>query len=533
MIFGQNSINKGLSISFTRVIRRQISPHNNAHPYANQNMKSNRMNATSPGPRFSSTLIFDKAYINGAWTTAKSGSYFRVLNPSNGNILTTVPDMNDEDTGEAVLHATNAFPMWKNKSAKERGFLLRRWYDLIVHNKEELAKIITAENGKTIAEARGEVIYGASFVEWFSEEARRTYGDIIPSPISYKKIMVLKQPIGVCGMITPWNFPNAMITRKVAPAIAAGCTVVLRPAEDTPLSALALCQLAEEAGIPPGVLNVVTSSRPNADKIGRVLCTHPSVRAISFTGSTHVGKYLLNLASDSVKRVSLELGGNAPFIVFDSANINKAVQGAILCKFRGSGQTCVCANRFYVQDGVYDEFIDAFASSIATLKCGDGFDPKVTMGPLINERALLKVEQLVTDAVEHGAHVACGGRRHPSLENHYEPTLLTNVSPRNPICDTEIFGPVAPVIRFKTEAEVLEMANGSQYGLAGYFYTEDMSQAWRVAENLEVGMVGVNESILSSAEAPFGGVKQSGLGREGSKYGIDEFIETKYMCLRV
>uniref|UniRef100_A0A7M4E7X6 Succinate-semialdehyde dehydrogenase n=1 Tax=Crocodylus porosus TaxID=8502 RepID=A0A7M4E7X6_CROPO len=414
---------------------------------------------------------------------------------------------------------------------QERSALLRKWYHLMIENKDDLAKIITAENGKPLKEAQGEILYSASFLEWFAEEARRVYGDIIPPAAKGRRILVLKQPVGVATIITPWNFPSAMITRKVGAALAAGCTVVVKPAEDTPLSALALAELANQAGIPAGVFNVVPCSRQQTPAVGEALCTDPLVAKISFTGSTATGKLLLHYAADTVKRVSMELGGHAPFIVFDSANVDQAVAGALASKYRNSGQTCVCTNRFLVQKGIHDTFVEKFAKAIEReLHVGNGFDERTTQGPLINEKAVEKVERHISDAVAQGASIVTGGKRHSLGKNFFEPTLLSNVT-TNMLCTREeTFGPVAPVIKFDTEAEAVAIANSANVGLAGYFYSQDPGQIWRVAEQLEVGMVGVNEGLLSAVECPFGGVKQSGLGREGSKYGIDEYLEVKYVC---
>uniref|UniRef100_A0A286XLF3 Succinate-semialdehyde dehydrogenase n=1 Tax=Cavia porcellus TaxID=10141 RepID=A0A286XLF3_CAVPO len=413
----------------------------------------------------------------------------------------------------------------------ERSSLLRKWYDLMMQNKDDLAKIITAESGKPLKEAQGEILYSAHFLEWFSEEARRVYGDIISTPTKERRALVLKQPLGVAAVITPWNFPSAMITRKVGAALAAGCTVVVKPAEDTPFSALALAQLANQAGIPAGVYNVVPCSRAKASEVGEVLCTDPLVSKISFTGSTVTGKVLLRHAASTVKRVSMELGGLAPFIVFDSANVDQAVAGAMASKFRNAGQTCVCANRFLVQRGIHDSFVKKFAEAIHnSLHIGNGFEEGTTQGPLINEKAVEKVEKHVSDAVSKGATVVTGGKRHSYGRNFFEPTLLSNVTVDMLCSHEETFGPLAPVIKFDTEEEAIAIANATDVGLAGYFYSQDPAQIWRVAEQLEVGMVGVNEGLISSVECPFGGVKQSGLGREGSKYGIDEYLEIKYVC---
>jgi len=486
--------------------------------------------AAAAGVRSASSFVRDKAYIDGQWTDAADGKTFEVTNPATGDVLGTVPDMGEADMEKAVQAAYKAFYTWKVKTAKERSIILRKWFDLIVKNQEELAKLITAENGKPLGEARGEVGYGAGFVEWYAEEGRRIYGDTILSPSPQKRIVVIRQPTGVAGMITPWNFPNAMITRKAAPALAAGCSVVLKPAEDTPFSALALCQLAEEAGIPAGVLNCVTCSRDNASAVGKVLTEHPLVAKISFTGSTAVGKILTRQASSTMKRVSMELGGNAPFIVFNSADVALAVDGAMASKFRCSGQTCVCANRILVQEGIHDAFVEAYARNIRTLKIGDGFNQDTTQGPLINIKGVDKAEEHVKDAVAKGAKVVVGGNRHSFGANFFEPTLLTGVSSDMRCAKEETFGPVAPILKFSTEEEAVTIANATSSGLAGYFFSNDISQIWRVAERLEVGLVGINEGLMSTVEAPFGGFKESGLGREGGKYGIEEFLEVKYMC---
>ncbi|KAH9510114.1 Succinate-semialdehyde dehydrogenase, mitochondrial [Bulinus truncatus] len=481
--------------------------------------------------RMFSSLTFDKAFINGKWISANSGKTFEVLNPANGQVLGSVPDMDESDVQAAIKAAHTSFQTWKNTLPKERGAIMKRWYDLCMKHKSGLANLLTEENGKPLAEAEGEVLYGSGFLEWFGEECRRTYGDVIPTPVPSKRTLVIKQPIGVAGMITPWNFPNAMVTRKAGAAIAAGCTVVLRPAEDTPFSALALCKLAEEAGLPPGVLNVVTSDRGNAAAIGIELCENPLISKISFTGSTAVGKLLLSQSASTVKKVSLELGGNAPFIVFDSADLQKAVNGAIVCKFRNAGQTCVCANRILVQDGIYDKFVHALALAIGEkLKTGNGLDPEVNQGPLINSRAVEKVDGLVKDAVASGAKVIVGGNKDPRGGNFYEPTLLSEVTSDMRVVKEEIFGPVAAVVRFRTEAEAIEIANNTTAGLASYFFTSDISQAWRVSEKLQYGLVGVNEGIVSAVESTFGGWKESGLGTEGGKYGLDEYLVLKNIC---
>ncbi|KAL5015341.1 hypothetical protein ScPMuIL_009611 [Solemya velum] len=495
-------------------------------------LRMERVPPAASGVRAASTFLHDKAFVDGKWVSAKSGATFEVTNPSTGKVIGNVPDMTATDTEAAVKCAHKAFQSWKKRTAKERSIILRKWYDLVLQNKDELAKVLTAEQGKPTNEALAEVAYGAGFMEWFAEEAKRIYGDIVPSPTSSKRILILKQPAGVAGMITPWNFPNAMITRKACAAIAAGCSVVLKPAEETPYSALALCELAEAAGLPAGVLNVVTCSRDNAPSVGKVLCKDPLVSAISFTGSTVTGKILLEQSASTVKKASMELGGNAPFIVFETADIDAAVQGAMACKFRCSGQTCVSANRMLIQDSVYDVFVDKLAAVMKKeLTVGDGFDKNTTQGPLINSKAVEKVESHVEDAVAKGAQVLLGGKRHSLGGSFFEPTLLRDVTVNMRCSQEETFGPLASVIRFKTEEEAVAIANDTSYGLAGYFFSKDLNQIWRVAELLETGIVGVNEGLLSTPEAPFGGFKQSGLGREGSKYGMEDFIEIKYVCM--
>ncbi len=474
-------------------------------------------------------LLQSKAYINGAWAVADSGKTFAVKNPATGAHLGDVPDMGASETRRAIQAADAALKGWSAKTAKERAKILRDWFTLIMAAQEDLAQLMTAEQGKPLAEARGEVAYGASFIEWFAEEGKRVYGDTIPSHKPDARIIVTKQPIGVVGAITPWNFPNAMITRKVGPALAAGCTVVVKPGEDTPLSALALAELAERAGIPAGVFNVITAA--HGAEVGGELTSNPIVRKISFTGSTPVGKLLMKQCADTVKKVALELGGNAPFIVFDDADLDAAVQGAMASKYRNAGQTCVCANRLLVQDGVYDAFAAKLAAAVEALKMGDGVTDGVTQGPLINEAAAAKVETLVNDAIAKGAKVVTGGKRAQGPGTFFEPTILTNVSKEMDCFSQEIFGPVAPLYRFSTEAEAIAMANDTQYGLAAYFYARDIGRVWRVSEGLEYGIVGINEGIISTEVAPFGGVKESGMGREGSKYGIEDFLEIKYLCM--
>jgi succinate-semialdehyde dehydrogenase/glutarate-semialdehyde dehydrogenase len=476
-------------------------------------------------------LLRDQAYIDGAWTGATTT--FPVSDPASGEVLAHVVELGAAETRRAIEAANRAWPAWRALTAKQRASIMRKWFDLILANTDDLALLMTREQGKPLAEAKGEVIYGASFVEWFAEEGKRIYGDVIPSPMTDKRLVVLKQPIGVCAAITPWNFPIAMITRKVAPALAAGCTVVIKPAEQTPLSALALAELAQRAGFPPGVFNVVTGSAAAAPVIGAELTSNPIVRKLSFTGSTEVGRLLMAQCAPTVKKVSLELGGNAPFIVFDDTDLDAAVEGAMQSKYRNSGQTCVCANRLLVQDGVYDVFAARLAEKVRELKVGAGIEPGVTQGPLIDEAALAKVEALVADAVGKGARVLTGGKRHERGGTFYQPTVLANVTSGMRCAREEIFGPVAPLFRFKDEAEAIAMANATEYGLAGYFYARDLGRVWRVAEALEYGIVGVNTGIISNEVAPFGGVKQSGIGREGSRYGIDDYLEIKYVCMAV
>ncbi|CAI9720404.1 succinate-semialdehyde dehydrogenase, mitochondrial-like isoform X2 [Octopus vulgaris] len=460
-----------------------------------------------------SSFVHNKAYINGEWISSQDGKMFKVTNPANGDVIGEVPDIGPEDTQKAIDAAHKAFYTWKKTTARERSKILKKWFQLMEDNKSALAELLTLEQGKTLSDAATEVTYGASFFEWFAEEAKRVYGDIAPPTATDRRILLLKEPIGVAGLITPWNFPIAMITRKLGALLAVGCTTVIKPAEDTPLSALALCQLAEEAGVPAGVVNVVTSSREKTPTVGKLLCESPKIATISFTGSTGVGKKLLLNSASTVKRLSLELGGNAAFIVFNSADIDKAISGAMACKFRCSGQTCVCANRFLVQSGIHDEFVRSFAKAIETnLKVGDGLKPGITMGPLINSAAVDKVDSLVQDALSKGARKVFGGEKLPIGENFFQPTLLSDVTTDMRCANEEIFGPLAPVIKFETEDEAVALANSTSYGLAGYFYSTDISQIWRVAEKLETGIVGVNESLLSAAECPFGGVKESGIG---------------------
>ncbi len=473
-------------------------------------------------------LFQQKAYINGEFVDANSKKTFPVFNPYTGEEIAQVADCGAEETKLAIAKAGDAFKIWKTYTATKRGKILRRWYELQLEHQKDLAQLLTIEQGKPMAEAVGEIRYGASFVEWFAEEARRAYGDTIPGHQKDKRILVIKQAIGVVGAITPWNFPSAMITRKVAPALAAGCTVVVKPSELTPLSALALAVLAQEAGIPPGVFNVIPTNK--AASVGEELTSNPMVRKISFTGSTAVGKLLLRQCADTVKKVSMELGGNAPFIVFDDADIDKAVAGAIASKYRNAGQTCVCSNRIFIQAGIYDEFIQKFTAAAKAQKIGNGLERGITIGPMIEEKAVASVELLVEDAIAKGASLLCGGQRHGGAGSLiYQPTILGNANPEMKVFHTEIFGPVAPVFKFKTEEEVLAMANDTPYGLAAYFYGRDYARLWRVAEALEYGMVGINSFTVSTTVAPFGGVKESGMGREGSKYGMDDYLELKYM----
>ncbi|MCZ4295372.1 NAD-dependent succinate-semialdehyde dehydrogenase [Vibrio sinaloensis] len=476
-------------------------------------------------------LVFSRGYINGEWVEANGSQVVSIVNPANGEMIATVPDMGKQEAETAVIAAHHAFQSWRKTSAKYRAGLLRKWFDLMVENAESLATLLTSEQGKPYKEAYGEVIYGASFLEWFAEEAKRTYGDIIPAANSHNRYMTIKQPVGVVSAITPWNFPVAMITRKVGPALAAGCTVVIKPGEDTPLCALAMAALAEQAGIPKGVVNVVTTSRPA--EVGEVLCQHPLVRKVSFTGSTPVGKLILRQAADTVKKVSMELGGNAPFIVFEDADIEKAVQGALLSKYRNAGQTCVCTNRLYVHDDIYDEFMAQFTKAVANLKIGNGLVEDTDIGPLINAKAIEKVTGLVETAIEQGATLAWGGSVSDVGRQFFQPTILTDVNEQMDIAHQELFGPVSTVFRFNDEADVIKRANATPYGLAAYFYTRDNSRVWRVSEELEYGIVGINEGIISTEVAPFGGVKESGCGREGSKYGIDDYLEVKYLCTSI
>jgi succinate-semialdehyde dehydrogenase/glutarate-semialdehyde dehydrogenase len=471
------------------------------------------------------SLLRDRCYIDGAWigTPAKP-----VTNPVNGVELAKVPVMSTAEATQAVEAAERAFPAWAKLTAKQRSNILRKWFDLIIANREDLALILTSEQGKPLAEALGEVDIGGAYVEFFAEEARRVYGETIPTQRPDARLLAIRQPIGVCGAITPWNFPCSMITRKVSPALAAGCTVVLKPANETPLTALALVALAEKAGVPKGVFNILTGK---SSEIGKVLCEHPAVRFVGFTGSTEVGKILFQQAAVGVKKLGLELGGNAPFVVFDDADIDAAVDGAMVSKYRNMGQTCVCANRLYAQDKIYDQFVEKLSKKVAEMKIGDGTEQGVTQGPLINMEAVDKVEKHIADAVKHGAKIVTGGKRHALGGSFFEPTVLANVRPDALVAHEETFGPLAPVFRFKDEAEVIAMCNNSPFGLASYFYSRDLGRVWRVAEALESGMVGVNTGLITTEVAPFGGVKESGLGREGSHHGMEEYVEIKYVMM--
>ncbi|HUD26503.1 MAG TPA: NAD-dependent succinate-semialdehyde dehydrogenase [Burkholderiaceae bacterium] len=476
------------------------------------------------------SLVRTQAYIDGAWMDGSAGR-FDVRNPADGGKLAEVANCGAPDAERAIAAASRAWPAWRSRTAKDRAAILKRWNDLILSNADDLARLMTAEQGKPLAESRGEITYGASFVEWFAEEGKRVYGETIPPFAPDKRLLVFKEPVGVCAAITPWNFPNAMITRKVAPALAAGCTVVVKPAEQTPLSALALAELAHRAGIPPGALNVLPSDSIYSIEVGRALCDSPTVRKLSFTGSTAVGRILMQQCAPTLKKLSLELGGNAPFIVFDDADLDAAVEGALASKYRNTGQTCVCTNRFYAQQGIYDEFVRRLAQRASELKVGPGFETGVQQGPLIDEQALAKVQAHVADAVSKGARVVTGGHRHALGGTYFEPTVLADVSDQMLLARDETFGPVAPVFRFRDEADVVESANSVEYGLAAYFYARDVTRVLRVAERLEFGIIGINTGIISTEVAPFGGVKQSGFGREGSHYGIDEYLVVKYVCL--
>ena len=474
-----------------------------------------------------SQLLRQRAYIAGRWCEADNRKSFPVTNPATGEMLAQVPGMEAAETRRAIEAAKAAWPEWRRKTAKERATLLRKWYDLMMANVDDLAWIMTAEQGKPLAESKDEISYAASFIEWFAEEGKRVYGDTIPSPWNDRRLLVVKEPVGVCCAITPWNFPAAMITRKAGPALAAGCTMVVKPAESTPLSAFALAVLAERAGIPAGVFNVLTGE-PRA--IGGEMTSNPDVRKITFTGSTGVGRLLMRQSADTIKKLSLELGGNAPLIVFDDADLDAAVEGTIISKFRNSGQTCVCANRVYVQDGVYDEYAEKLVVAVKQLKVGNGLEPGVLQGPLIDEAAVEKAEDHISDAVSKGARVLLGGKRHSLGHTFFEPTVLADVTAKMKVAREETFGPVAPLFRFYKDEEAVQLSNDTEFGLASYFFGRDIGRIWRVADQLEYGMVGINTGLISTEAAPFGGIKQSGLGREGSHYGIDEFLEVKYLC---
>ncbi|BCF89083.1 NAD-dependent succinate-semialdehyde dehydrogenase [Paraburkholderia largidicola] len=474
------------------------------------------------------SLFRDQCYLNGGWDNADSGETFPVVNPATGDVIAHVPRMGAAETRRAIEHAKAAWPAWRSLTAKTRAAILRSWYDLILENQDDLALILTTEQGKPLGEAKGEIQYAASFIEWFGEEAKRAYGDVIPTVANDRRIVVVKEPIGVCAAITPWNFPAAMITRKAGPALAAGCPIIVKPAEATPLTALALAVLAERAGVPPGVFQVITGV---PQQIGSEMTANPGVRKLSFTGSTRVGSALMAQCSPTIKKVSLELGGNAPFIVFDDADLDEAVAGAIASKYRNAGQTCVCTNRFYVHSKVYDEFVEKLADAVAKLKVGLGTQCGITQGPLINEDAVQKVESHISDAVSRGGRIVTGGKRHALGHGFFEPTVIADVTQEMKVAREETFGPVAPVFRFRNDEEVVHFANDTEFGLAAYFYSRDIGRIWRVAESLEYGMVGINTGLISNEVAPFGGIKQSGLGREGAYYGLDEYLETKYLCI--
>jgi len=474
-------------------------------------------------------LLQNKSFVNNNWISAESGKTFEVTDPASGNVITTVADAGAGETEQAIEAATKAFAAWSKKTAKERSAIMRKWFNLINENIDDLALLMTTEQGKPLSEAKGEITYGASFIEWFAEEARRVYGDVIPTPLNDRRIIAIKQPVGVVAAITPWNFPVSMITRKISPAIAAGCTVVLKPAAQTPLSALALAYLSKEAGFPDGVINIITSD--DASEVGKVMTESPLVRKFSFTGSTRVGKMLMQQCASTVKKVSLELGGNAPLIVFDDADIQQAVKGTLASKYRNAGQTCVCANRIYVQDKIYNAFMEQYKKAVSSLQVGAGTEPGVEIGPLIDENAVKKIDRLVHDAVEKGAEITAGGDKHAAGKLFYQPTIVEDCTQEMALSKEEIFGPVSAILRFHTEKEAIRFANDTEYGLASYFFTQNLNRAWRVAEALDYGIIGINEGIVSHAEAPFGGMKESGIGREGSKYGIEEYVEIKYLCL--
>ncbi|MDR2549114.1 MAG: NAD-dependent succinate-semialdehyde dehydrogenase [Desulfobulbus sp.] len=477
------------------------------------------------------TLLKNRGYINGSWIAASDRKVFPVTNPATAALIAEVADMGTVEAEAAIAAANAAWPAWRSLTAKARATVLKRWFELILSHGEDLARLITAEQGKPLPESRGEVSYGASFVEWFAEEAKRAYGTVIPSNQDDRMLLTIKQPIGVCAAITPWNFPLAMITRKVAPALAAGCTVVCKPAESTPLTALALAALAEQSGMPPGVFNVIPCDGSRAPEIGRILCESPLVRKLSFTGSTEVGRLLMRQSAATIKKLSLELGGNAPFIVFDDADLDAAVDGALASKYRNAGQTCVCANRIYVQDGVYDAFAEKLAAKVSAMKVGAGTEPEVAIGPLIEPQALVKVKEHIADALAGGARLLVGGKVHARGGLFFEPTILVDVSQQMLVAREETFGPVAPLFRFRTDQEAIDMANASEFGLAAYFYARDIGRVLRVAAAIEAGMVCVNSGLLSTEVAPFGGIKQSGLGREGAREGLEEYLEIKYVAL--
>ncbi|MCY7420976.1 MAG: NAD-dependent succinate-semialdehyde dehydrogenase [Chitinophagaceae bacterium] len=476
-----------------------------------------------------SALLQTQSFINNKWVAARSGKTFKVLNPANGAVVANVAECTEAETEAAIKAASKAFVLWRKKTAKERGALMRKWYELVMANADDLALLMTTEQGKPVAEAKGEIVYGASFIEWFAEEARRIYGEVIPTPLNDRRIITVRQPIGVVGAITPWNFPVSMITRKISPAIAAGCTVVIKPASQTPLSALALAWLAAEAGIPEGVINVITST--DAAGIGQMLTSHPLVMKISFTGSTKIGKLLMQQSASTVKKVSLELGGNAPLIVFNDADTDVAVKGTIASKYRNAGQTCVCANRIFVQEKIYNSFIKKYRNAVKALKVGDGTEAGVQIGPLIDEDAVKKVNRLLKDAVKRGADITVGGEGHGLGKLFFQPTVIEDCTRKMTVFSEEIFGPVSAIYKFTTDEEAIDLANDTEYGLAAYFFTQNLNRTWHVAEALDYGIVGINEGIVSHAEAPFGGMKESGIGREGSRHGIEEYVEVKYLCM--
>ena len=473
-------------------------------------------------------LFRQHCYVDGAWIDADGGGTIEVTNPSTSEVLGTVPRLGADETGRAIAAAERAWPQWRAKTAKERAAMLRRWHDLMMENQEDLAVLMTSEQGKPLAESRGEVAYSASFIEWFAEEGKRVYGDTIPQHQHDRRIIVLKEPVGVCAAITPWNFPLAMITRKAGPALAAGCPMVLKPASQTPYSALALAELGHRAGFPPGLFNVVTGS---STEIGGELTSNPAVRKLTFTGSTEIGKLLMRQCAGTVKKISLELGGNAPFIVFDDADLDAAVEGAVMSKYRNMGQTCVCANRMLVQDGVYEDFTARLAQAASALRVGDGLTSDAEQGPLIDMKAVAKVEEHIADALDKGARIVIGGKRHELGGSFFEPTVIADATPEMALAREETFGPVAPIFRFESDDEAIAMANDTEFGLAAYFYSRDIGRIWRVAEGIEYGIVGINTGVISTEVAPFGGMKESGIGREGSHYGIDEFLEVKYLCI--